>query len=347
VSSYDGGVPQLVISTSPYVKRPVDTPAVMRHVLIALAPVVCAAFYFFGVSALLVVAACVAGCTLAEWLFAGRGPLRHSTVADGSAVVTGVLLALTLPPGIPLWMAFLGAVVAVLVGKTLFGGLGNNVFNPSLVGRAFLQASFPVALTTWSARSASGALLDLRASNLALPFTSPSVDAITTATPLARMKFESHATALGDLLMGSVSGSLGETSALLILIGGLYLGLRKFLNWRVPLGIFATVFLLAEALHRIDPTRYPDGLHHLLSGGLMLGAVFMATDPVTSPVTPRGSWIFAAGVGALVVAIRQFGGLPEGVMYSILLMNALTPIIDRYMQPRIYGAAPRRKEGAP
>ncbi|MDH3197029.1 MAG: RnfABCDGE type electron transport complex subunit D, partial [Candidatus Krumholzibacteria bacterium] len=246
---------------------------------------------------------------------------------------------------IPLWMAFLGGVVAILIGKALFGGLGHNVFNPSLVGRAFLQASFPVALTTWTERAHLGAFLDLQGDNLALPFTSPVVDAITTATPLARMKFESQATALNDLLLGSVSGSLGETSALLILLGGLYLAWRRFLNWRVPVGIFATVFVLAEALHRVDPTRYPDGVHHLLSGGLMLGAVFMATDPVSSPVTPRGSWIFAAGVGTLVVAIRQFGGLPEGVMYSILLMNGLTPLIDRYTQPRIYGAPPRREKG--
>lgn len=330
--------PRLVISTSPFLKRQVETPAVMRHVLYALAPVVLAAVYYFGLSALLVLFACVLGAVLTEWLVGGRGPLADSTVADGSAVVTGLLLGLTLPPGLPLWMACLGSVVAILVGKTLFGGLGHNVFNPSLTGRAFLQASFPVALTTWAPHGDARAFLELRGDNLALPFASPEVDAITTATPLARMKFEAVATGAGDLLLGSTSGSLGETCALLILLGGAYLAYRRFLNWRIPVGILATVLLFAATLHWIDPSRFPGAEHHLLSGGLMLGAVFMATDPVTSPLTPVGCWIFAAGVGLLIVLIRQFGGLPEGVMYSILLMNAATPLIDRHTQPRLYGS---------
>ncbi|UCH85675.1 MAG: RnfABCDGE type electron transport complex subunit D, partial [Candidatus Latescibacterota bacterium] len=219
-----------------------------------------------------------------------------------------------------------------------------NVFNPSLTGRAFLQACFPVALTTWVPYGDLSGFLKFGTGTLTMPFAQPQVDAVTSATPLASMKFESIPTEITDLLLGSISGSLGETSALLILLGGLYLAVRKFLNWRIPVGIFATVFVLATILHLIDPEKYPDGVFHLLSGGLMLGAVFMATDPVTSPVTPRGSWFFAAGVGILVVAIRQFGGLPEGVMYSILLMNGLTPLIDRYTQPKIYGAQKPAKE---
>ena len=335
-------VPDLVISASPFVKRQVDTPGVMRHVLYALVPALIAAVYFFGLSALLVVATVTAGCIITEYIFTGRGDLKQSPIADGSAIVTGVLLAMTLPPGLPLWMAFVGGVVAIVFGKILFGGLGQNIFNPSLTGRAFLQAAFPVAITTWAPHT--GGFLTQRGDSFALPFTSPDVDAITTATPLAKMKFEGQLTELTDLLFGSTAGSIGETSAVLLLLGGAYLAYRKFLNWRVPVGIFATVYALSTALHLWNGERFPAGEYQLLSGGLVLGALFMATDPVTSPVTPRGSWVFAFGVGLLVVAIRQFGGLPEGVMYSILFMNALTPLIDRYTQPRVYGTG---SKGAP
>lgn len=333
---------KFVVATSPFLKRPVDTPMIMRHVLYSLVPAVLAAVYFFGLSALLIIVTCILGCTLTEWALSGRGPLKQSSIHDGAAVVTAVLLALTLPPGLPLWMAFLGSVVAIIFGKVLFGGLGQNIFNPSLVGRAFLQAAFPVALTTWSSVGNFMSFSSLRAGNLALPFLSPQVDAVSTATPLALMKFESQPTSLMNLVIGSTPGSLGETSAVLILLGGGYLAYRKFLNWRIPVGIFASVFVLATILNMVDPSRYPTGTFHVFSGGLVLGAVFMATDPVTSPVTQRGCWIFAAGIGALVVLIRQFSGLPEGVMYAILLMNGLTPLIDRFTQPKIYGAV--RKE---
>ncbi len=338
--------PQLVISASPFLKRAVDTPTIMRHVIYALLPAIIASAYFFGLSAILVIVACMGGAVITEWAFGGRGSLRESPIADGSAAVTGILLAMTLPPGLPLWMAFLGGTVAIVLGKLLFGGLGMNVFNPSLTGRAFLQASFPVALTTWSGYSGWGGFMQMRGDNLAFPFMSPGVDAVSTATPLAKMKFESTATGLWDLVVGTIPGSLGETSAVLLLLGGAYLAYRRFLNWRIPVGIFATVFALASILHLINADTYPDGLHHLFSGGLVLGAVFMATDPVSSPVTPLGSWIFAFGVGLLVVVIRQFGGLPEGVMYSILLMNAASPLIDRHTQPKIYGAPTRAEKKA-
>lgn len=328
---------KFILSTAPYVKRPVDTPAIMRHVIYALLPVMAAAVYFFGLSALLILVTCSAGAVLTEWALGGRRKLSESSITDGSALVTGILLALTLPPGLPLWMAFVGSVAAIALGKAIFGGLGYNVFNPSLAGRAFLQAAFPVALTTWAPYGGLDRFLSLRGDNFALPFSSAHPDAVSAATPLARMKFESLPTEFTDLLVGSVPGSLGETSAVLILLGGAYLALRRFMNWRIPVGIFLSVYVLGAVLHGIDPARFPTGTFHLFSGGLMLGAVFMATDPVTSPVTPRGSWIFAAGIGVLVVAIRQFGGLPEGVMYAILLMNGLSPLIDRYTQPRIYG----------
>lgn len=336
--------PQLILSTSPYMKRPVDTPAVMRHVIYALIPVVLGAVFFFGLSAILLITTCVLGAVFAEWIFGGRRSFKDGTLGDGSAIVTGLLLALTLPPGLPLWMAFLGGVAAIVLGKVIFGGLGHNVFNPSLTGRAFLQACFPVALTTWAPYGGLSRFLELRGDSLALPFTQARFDAVTSATPLAAMKFESIPTAVSDLLVGSISGSLGETSAVLILLGGVYLAVRKFLNWRIPVGIFTTVFFLATILHLIDPGRFPTGVFHMFSGGLMLGAVFMATDPVTSPVTPKGCWVFAFGIGVLVIAIRQFGGLPEGVMYSILLMNALTPLIDRYTQPKIYGSQEPKKQ---
>jgi len=332
-----GNDPQLVVATTPFEKRPIDTPAIMRHVLYALVPVMLAAVYYFGLSALLLLAVCAGTCALTEWLLGGRGGWRNSTITDSSAIITGVLLGLTLPPGLPLWMAAVGSVFAITFGKLLFGGLGQNVFNPSLTGRAFLQAAFPVPLTTWAPHSNLDGFLSLRGDTFALPFLRPDIDALTGATPLALMKFEYVPTDVSALFYGATSGSMGETSAVLILLGGAYLTWRKFLNWRIPAGIFASVYLFASALHMIDAVQYPDGIHQLFSGGLMLGTVFMATDPVTSPVTPRGCWVFAVGVGILVIVIRQFGGLPEGVMYSILLMNAATPLIDRFTQPTLYG----------
>jgi len=334
---------RFIISTSPFLKRAVDTPSIMRHVIYALIPALIGGIYFFGLSALLIVLTSVLGCCFTEWLLGGRGSLKSSSLGDGSAIVTGMLLGMTLPPGLPLWMAFLGGAMAIIIGKAIFGGLGQNIFNPSLVGRAFLQAAFPVALTTWSVHSNAGGFLTLRGDNFALPFLKPSFDAVSAATPLAAMKFESTPTGVSDLFLGATSGSIGETSAVLLLLGGGYLTYRRFLNWRIPLGIFASVFVLATALNLVNGEVYPSGGFHLFSGGLVLGALFMATDPVTSPVTPRGCWIFAAGVGVLAVLIRQFSGLPEGVMYSILLMNGATPLIDRWTQPRIYGAQKAQK----
>jgi electron transport complex protein RnfD len=336
--------PQLVVATSPFDKGPVDTPAIMRHVLYALAPTTLAAIYYFGLSALLLVTVCAFTCAFTEWLLGGRGSWRDSTIKDSSAIVTGVLLGLTLPPGLPLWMAAVGSAFAIVFGKLLFGGLGQNVFNPSLTGRAFLQAAFPVPLTTWAPYSNLDGFFTLRGDTFALPFLRPEFDALTEATPLALMKFDFLSTDFSALLYGATSGSVGETSAVFILLGGAYLTWRRFLNWRIPVAIFASVYLFASALHMIDAVQFRDGVHHLFSGGLMFGTIFMATDPVTSPVTPRGCWVFGIGVGLLVVIIRQFGGLPEGVMYSILLMNAATPIIDRLTQPALYGSRTGKKD---
>ncbi len=331
--------PNLLLTTSPFLKQREDTRWIMWQVNYSLIPVVLAAVFYFGVHALLVLAACLAGALLPEWL-AGRTS-RHATLKDGSAAITGVLLALTLPPGIPLWMAFIGGFIGVALGKLLFGGIGYSLFNPALVGRAFLQAAFPVAMTTWLASAPVRGYFSAPGTLFALPFQKPGVDVITEATPLARMKFAGQETGLPDLLLGSTTGSLGETGALVILLCGAYLAWRQVLNWRIPVSIFATVLVAGGILHWIDAAAYPSPLFHLFSGGLILGAVYMATDPVTSPNSQRGCWIFGIGIGVLVLLIRLFGGLPEGVMYAILLMNAATPLINRVTQPRIYGTRKR------
>lgn len=328
----------LLITASPHLGAGESTPRIMWNVVGSLVPIVGAAAYFFGPSAPLVVAAATAGAVVTENVFGSKG-----TLADGSAVITGILLGLTLPAGLPVWMAFVGGAFGIAIGKLIFGGLGQNVFNPALLGRAFLQASFPVALTTFPAPASAGDWWRLSGDNFALPFVTARVlDAVTSATPLGRMKFEQADTPLSDLIFGATSGSLGETSGLLILLCGGYLALRNFLNWRIPASIFATAALVATLLHALDPARYPGALFMLFSGGLMLGAMYMATDLVTSPVTNLGCWIFGAGVAVLVLVIRLWGGLAEGVMYSILIMNALVPYLNRCTQPRVFGSRPAR-----
>jgi electron transport complex protein RnfD len=324
---------------SPHLHAQDSTGRIMWSVVVTLLPAVGAATFFFGPGALLIIGASVLGAMGTERIFGPGGALR-----DGSAAITGLLLGLTLPPGFPLWMAFVGGAFGIGFGKLIFGGLGQNVFNPALLGRAFLQAAFPTAITTWPAvRTAAegGTWLQLRGDLFATPMmTAGQVDVVTQATPLGLWKFEGQITDVLNLLIGSTGGSLGETSALLILLGGVYLAARNYLDWRIPVGIFATVGLLALGLHTMDPS-YPGPLFMLFSGGLVLGAVYMATDMVTSPVTKKGAWIFAFGVGVLVVLIRVWGGLPEGVMYAILFMNALVPFIERVTQPKVFGTTER------
>lgn len=324
---------KLVVTASPHIRSRDSVPRIMWHVVASLVPVVVASAWFFGVSALLQIATSVLVALLTE-----RATGKGGAIADGSATITGLLLALTLPAGFPLWMTALGSAFAIVFGKQVWGGLGQNVFNPALVGRAFLQASFPVAITTWP--SAGGRFLALRGDLFALPFTHPRPSAITSATPLGLLKFEGRGTALGDLVLGTTGGSIGETAALVILAGGLYLAWRGYLNWRIPVSILVTVTLVSMAVHQLQPSR-PTAPFMLFSGGLMLGAVYMATDMVTSPITNLGRWVFGAGIGLLVVVIRVWGGLPEGVMYAILFMNALTPFINRATQPRVFGTALR------
>jgi electron transport complex protein RnfD len=238
-------------------------------------------------------------------------------------------------------MAFAGGVIAIALGKFIFGGLGYNVFNPALVGRAVLQAAFPVAITTWWPAFLPDRFTSVSAATFTFPFMEPraDVDVVTGATPLSAFKFDHVAAGTEDLALGLISGSTGETCAALIILGGLYLIARKMMNWRIPVSILLTVFVLSGLFYLLDPEVYPSPLFMLFSGGLMLGAVFMATDMVASPITPLGVWAYGALIGVLVVVIRLWGGLPEGVMYAILLANAISPHIDKLIRPRVYGTA--------
>ncbi|MBK5936934.1 MAG: RnfABCDGE type electron transport complex subunit D [Halorhodospira halophila] len=335
--------PRIEIKTSPHIKEPDTVERIMRSVVLALLPVCAFSVYQFGISvaALLVVTTVTA--VLTEQLF-NQLSGRASTIGDYSAVITGLLLALTLPPAFPLWMAAVSAFVAIALGKALFGGLGYNPFNPALLGRAFAAAAFPEASSTWTQAGLADRFTEFLPSTLALPFMTPdSVDAYTTATPLAEWKFEGQiATETWDLMLGTIAGSAGETSALLVLVCGLFLVLRGAVNWRVPVSVLGSAAATAGVFYALDPAAYPDPLFVLASGALMLGAFFMASDMSSSPVTPAGIWIYGILIGFLTVIIRFFGGLPEGVMYAILLGNAAVPLIERIAQPRMYGLRKRR-----
>jgi len=328
--------PKLLVQPSPLLKQPMSTDQAMRDVLLALLPATLAGIWYFGLGALLILLSCIAGAVLTEWAFSPVGQ-RRRLLGDGSALVTGLLLGLTLTPVLPLWMAFLGGVVAIGLGKVIWGGLGYNLFNPSLVGRVFLVAAFPVAMTTWGIAVGPSGFFEVPSSLLAPPLMQASYDAVSAATPLGQMKFEQQGTPLWDLMIGKTTGCIGETSGLLLILGGVFLLLRRDLDWRIPAGVLIAAAGFSGVLFVIDPQHYPGPLFTIFSGGLLIGAIYMATDPVSSPITPKGAWIFGIGIGLLVVLIRVYGGFPEGVMYAILLMNAATPLIDRYTQPRVFG----------
>lgn len=306
---------KLTISSSPHILSDYNVSKIMWNVALALLPAVGVSIWLFRIRAVLLISVCVITTMITEWVFL---KLRKGipTLSDGSAFLSGLLLALILPPSTPLGLAALGAVVSIVIGKQVYGGLGHNVFNPALVGRAFMMAAFPVVMTSWIK-----------------PF---SLDAVTTATPLGLMKFSNQATSLYKLFLGTIPGCLGETSALAIIIGGIYLIVRGYIDWRIPVGILSTVFITSTILYLINP-NFGFPLLHLLSGGLMIGVFFMATDPVSSPFTPKGKWIFSVGIGTILMVIRIWSGLPEGMMYSILLMNAATPLINRITKPKRFG----------
>jgi electron transport complex protein RnfD len=332
----------LEIRTSPHVLSGYSVDSIMFNVVLALLPVTAFAVFAFGLAAALTLGTALVSCVLTEHVIC-RAAGKPTTVGDWSVTITGLLYGLILPPALPLWMVAAGGVISVAMGKALFGGLGYNTFNPALVGRAVLQAAFPVAMTTWIPGFTENRFTWIPSSTLTLPFTEPNtVDAVTSATPLALWKFGGEPTATADLALGFISGSAGETSSVLILIGGLYLIARNMMNWRIPAAIFAMVIVSSGALHLIDPERYASPMFMLFSGGLMLGAMFMATDMVGSPMTSLGCYIYGALIGLVTVVIRTWGGLPEGVMYAILLGNATTPLLDQWLRPTVYGTKERR-----
>lgn len=308
----------------------------MRNVVWALLPVVAFAVYAFGLDAFIVITTTTISCVITEHILC-LSARKQTTIGDWSAVITGMLLGLTLPPLFPIWMAFIGGVVAIALGKFAFGGLGYNVFNPALVGRVVLQAAFPVAVTTWTAAFRPDRFSAVSAPVFTFPFMTPEVSGFTGATPLAAFKFDGVSTDAQELALGLVSGSAGETCSLLIAVCGIYLAVRKMMNWRIPISILLSVFLLSWLLRLFGGEDFPDPAFMLFSGGLMLGAVFMASDMVASPMTPIGVWVYGILIGTLVVVIRVWGGQPEGVMYAILLGNAVSPQIDRLIKPRVYG----------
>ena len=326
----------LVIKSSPHITGGMSVEIIMRNVVYALLPAALYSVYVFGFSAALVLVTAVLTCVLTERLLC-QWYGTQSTIGDWSAVITGLIYGMTLPPGLPLWMVVVGGVIGIGLGKFLFGGLGFNAFNPALVGRAFLQAAFPAAMTHWLPAFSPDRFTSLASSTLTIPFAKPVYDTISTATPLAALKFDAQVTGTSDLFMGATSGSTGETSALLLLLGGLYLIARNFMNWRIPVGIFLAVIIFSSIFHNIDPLRYGTPQFMLLSGGLMLGALFMATDMVASPMTHLGCFIYGLLIGSLIMVIRLWSGLAEGVMYAILIGNALSPHIDRLIQPVPYG----------
>ncbi|MDP8253120.1 MAG: RnfABCDGE type electron transport complex subunit D [Candidatus Kaelpia aquatica] len=311
---------RLIISGSPHIKGALGLRFMMWNVVIALIPVIAVSIYFFRFNALRIMAVSLVASLIAEALFL---KLRRKEIdfLDGSTVITALLFALILPPSLPSWMVALGAIFAIIFGKGVFGGLGYNVFNPALIGRAFLQASYPIAMTSYS-----------------YPFGyKGSLDAVTAATPLGLAKFNEVYLSLRSLFWGNIPGSLGETCAFAIILGGIYLLSMRVIDYRIPLSGLLSFSFISGVFYLINPAKFSSPLFGILGGGFLIGLFFMATDPVTTPLTKRGKCIFGLGVGSLVFLIRSFSGLPEGVMYSILIMNAVTPLINRTTLSRRFG----------
>jgi len=321
----------IIISASPHVHSSKTSKKVMYDVVIALIPAFLVSLYVFGFSALLLTAVAVISCILFEFLIQKYLLKTEVTVTDGSALITGILLAFNLPAGLPIWMIVVGSLVAIGIAKMSFGGLGFNIFNPALVGRVFLLVSFPVQMTMW-----------------------PLPDGITGATTLGIIKeglmFGSTMTDISaqlpsnmDMFLGITSGSIGEMSTLALLLGGIYLLVRKVISWHIPVTMLVTMAVMMGVFWMINPESYASPLIHILSGGAILGAFFMATDLVTSPMTRKGMIIFAIGIAVITVVIRLFGAYPEGVSFAILIMNAFVPLINTYFKPRRFGSKIKAK----
>ena len=321
---------KLIVSLSPHVHSGDSVQKNMYGVIIALLPALLVSFYMFGLGAAVVTLTSVAACVFFEWAITKFILKKEAcTICDGSAALTGLLLAFNLPSNLPIWIIIIGALVAIGIGKMTFGGLGCNPFNPALVGRIFLLISFPVQMTSWPAVQQWASYLD----------------AETGATPLALMKMavKGDVNALNQLpdslslFLGNNPGCIGEVSALALLLGLCYMLWKKIILWHIPVSIIATVFVFAGVMNLINPEAYASPLAHLFTGGLMLGAIFMATDYVTSPMTHKGMIIYGISIGFLTVVIRNFGAYPEGMSFAIFIMNAFTPLINTYCKPKRFG----------
>jgi len=322
---------KFIVSPSPHAYTDESVPKLMYGVIISLLPALAVSVFFFGIGMIVVTTVSIVSCILFEYLIQKYMMKVKPTHLDGSALLTGMLLAFCLPTNIPFWIVMIGALAAVGIGKMTFGGLGNNIFNPALVGRVFLFISFPVAMTSWPEV---GQWMNY-------------TDAVTGATPLGLMK-EGLATqtvaeimpqvpSFLHMLMGKTMGSAGEVSALALLLGMCYLLYRKIISWHIPITILATVAVFSGILWLANPDRFADPLFHLLSGGLMLGAIYMATDYVTSPMSHKGMIIYGVGIGVVTVLIRVFGAYPEGVQFAILIFNGFTPLINKFVKPKRFG----------
>ncbi len=326
----------ITVSPSPHIHSNESTGKLMRGVLIALIPAFAVSVWIFGWGVLAVTTVSIASCLLFEYLIQKFLLKKPASLTDGSAIVTGALLAFCLPVNIPLWLVITGSLVAIGVGKMTFGGIGNNPFNPALTGRVFLFISFPVQMTSWPVPQG---------------FETSLTDAVTGATPLGILKeglrnnqavntlFENIPSNM-EMFYGKMAGSLGEVGALALILGLGYLLIRKIITWHIPVSIITTVIVFTGILWLANPESNINPLFHLLTGGLMLGAIFMATDYVTSPMTPKGMLIFGVGIGILTVVIRRFGAYPEGVQFAILIMNAFVPLINSYIKPKRFGEEP-------
>ena len=321
---------KLIVSLSPHVHSGDSVQKNMYGVIIALLPALLVSFYMFGLGAVVVTLTSVAACVFFEWAITKFILKREAcTICDGSAALTGLLLAFNLPSNMPIWIIIIGALVAIGIGKMTFGGLGCNPFNPALVGRIFLLISFPVQMTSWPAVQQWASY----------------TDAETGATPLSLMKMavNGNTEALSQLpdtlslFLGNNPGCIGEVSALALLLGLVYMLWKKIISWHIPVSIIATVFVFAGLLHIANPEAYASPLAHLFTGGLMLGAIFMTTDYVTSPMTHKGMIIYGVAIGFLTVVIRNFGAYPEGMSFAIFIMNAFTPLINTYCKPKRFG----------
>lgn len=317
----------LIISPSPHIHSRNRVDKLMYTVILALLPALITGAYFFGPRVLLLTFTAIVACLAFEYLIQRFILKQPTTITDGSALVTGLLLSLNLPAGLPLWIVIIGALVAIGIGKMSFGGLGKNIFNPAIVGRVFLLISFPAQMTTWPLPEHH--ILD--------------IDATAGATILTAIKNSPNVSLdMMPLLIGERAGSIGETGAIALLIGVVILLIRKVITWHIPVSIVVSAFLTAALFHWMDPAHYIPPHFQILAGGLLLGAFFMATDYVTSPMTSRGMLVYGCGIGILTILIRSFGSYPEGISFAILIMNAFTPLINTYVQPKRFGGGKKK-----